>query len=253
VSFARFFAPAAGVTGDRILLPVDEAEHLTRVLRLSSGDRVRVFNGRGAEFEAVVDAADREGVRLTIGAACVPAPEPRVAITLAQAVLKGDKMDDVVRDAVMMGVAAIHPILTVRSEISLASLARGRRRERWERIAVSSAKQCGRAVVPSIAEPRQFNASTGSSARTRDEDFPSPVFILVEPNTSAGVALANLEVATISGRATLVVGPEGGWTAEEVEAAATLGTLVTLGQRTLRADAMALVALSAMFARWGEF
>ena len=252
MSFARFFAPAAGVPGDRILLPVDEAEHLTRVLRLSSGDRVRVFNGRGAEFEAVVDAADREGVRLTIGAPCVPAPEPRVAITLAQAALKGDKMDDVVRDAVMMGVAAIHPIVTARSEISLASLTRGRRRERWERIAVSSAKQCGRAVVPSIAEPRQFNASAASYARTGGEDFPSPVFILVEPNTSAGVALANLEVS-IPDRATLVVGPEGGWTTEEVAAAATLGTLVTLGQRTLRADAMALVALSAMFARWGEF
>ncbi len=211
------------------------------MLRLSSGDRVRVFNGRGAEFEAVVDAADREGVRLTIGAACVPAPEPRVAITLAQAVLKGDKMDDVVRDAVMMGVAAIHPIVTARSEMSLASLTRGRRRERWERIAVSSVKQCGRAVVPSIAEPRQFNA-----------DFPSSVFILVEPNTSAGVPLADLE-PTIPGHATLVIGPEGGWTAEELQIAAGLGTLVTLGQRTLRADAMALVALSAMFAHWGEF
>ena len=211
------------------------------MLRLSSGDRVRVFNGRGAEFEAVVDAADREGVRLTIGAPCVPAPEPRVAITLAQAVLKGDKMDDVVRDAVMMGVAAIRPIVTARSEISLASLTRGRRRERWERIAVSSAKQCGRAVVPSIAEPSQFN-----------EDFPSPVFILVEPNTLAGVALADLE-PTIPGHATLMIGPEGGWTADELEIAAGLGTLVTLGQRTLRADAMALVALSAMFARWGEF
>jgi 16S rRNA (uracil1498-N3)-methyltransferase len=248
VSFARFFAPAAGVPGDRILLPVDEAEHLTRVLRLSSGDRVRVFNGRGAEFEAVVDAADREGVRLTIGAPCVPAPEPRVAITLAQAVLKGDKMDDVVRDAVMMGVAAIHPIVTARSEISLASLTRGRRRERWERIAVSSAKQCGRAVVPSIAEPRQFNARIGSPG----EAFPSSVLILVEPTTSAGVALTDLE-PMIHGHATLVVGPEGGWTAEELQIAASLGTLVTLGQRTLRADAMALVALSAMFARWGEF
>jgi len=156
-------------------------------------------------------------------------------------VLKGDKMDDVVRDAVMMGVAAIRPIVTARSEISLASLTRGRRRERWERIAVSSAKQCGRAVVPSIAEPSQFN-----------EDFPSPVFILVEPNTLAGVALADLE-PTIPGHATLMIGPEGGWTADELEIAAGLGTLVTLGQRTLRADAMALVALSAMFARWGEF
>jgi 16S rRNA (uracil1498-N3)-methyltransferase len=249
VSFARFFAPAAGVTGDRILLPVDEAEHLTRVLRLSAGDRVRVFNGRGAEFEAVVDAADRGGVRLSIGAPCTPAPEPRVAITLVQSVLKGDKMDDVVRDAVMIGVAAIHPIITARSEIAIASLTRSRRRERWERIAVSSAKQCGRAVVPPIAEPRQFAPSQSPPAK----DFPDPVFTLVEPNTSAGMALASLEVTKVPDRATLIVGPEGGWTSEEVESAAALGTLLTLGQRTLRADAMALVALSAMFARWSEF
>jgi 16S rRNA (uracil1498-N3)-methyltransferase len=247
VSFARFFAPAAGVPGDRILLPVDEAEHLTRVLRLSSGDRIRVFNGRGAEFEAVVDAADRNGVRLTIGAPCTPAPEPRVAITLAQAVLKGDKMDDVVRDAVMIGVAAIHPIVTARSETSIAALTRGRRRERWERIAVSSAKQCGRAVVPSILEPRPFNPLEPSSER-----FPSPVFILVEPNSPGGVALAKLETA-IPERATLVVGPEGGWTAEEVQTAAALGTPVTLGRRTLRADAMALVGLAALFAKYGEY
>ena len=248
MSFARFFAPAAGVTGDRILLPVDEAEHLTRVLRLSSGDRVRVFNGRGAEFEAVVDTADRGGVCLTIGSPCTPAPEPRVAVTLAQAVLKGDKMDDVVRDAVMIGVAAIHPIVTTRSEISIAALARGRRRERWERIAVSSAKQCDRAVVPPIAETGHLNLGDGSFPVV----FPGPVFILVEPNTSAGVGLAQLD-STVPSHATLVVGPEGGWTNEELEAAAVTGTLVTLGQRTLRADAMALVALSVMFARWGEF
>jgi 16S rRNA (uracil1498-N3)-methyltransferase len=249
VSFARFFAPAAGVTGDRILLPVDEAEHLTRVLRLSSGDRIRVFNGRGAEFEAVVDAADRSGVRLTIGASCPSAPEPRVAVTLVQSVLKGDKMDDVVRDAVMIGVAAIQPIITARSEISASSLTRSRKRERWERIAVSSAKQCGRAVVPTIAEPRQFVLSDPTPGAV----FPDPVYILVEPNSSAGTALASLDGTKVPDRATLIVGPEGGWTPEEVESAAAVGTLVTLGKRTLRADAMALVALSAMFTRWGEF
>jgi 16S rRNA (uracil1498-N3)-methyltransferase len=245
VPFARFFAPASGVTGDRILLPVDEAEHLTRVLRLSVGDRVRVFNGRGAEFEAVVDAADRDGVRVHIGAPCPPAPEPRVSITLAQAVLKGDKMDDVVRDAVMIGVAAIQPILTARTEISITALTRGRRRERWERIAVSAAKQCGRAVVPAIYEPLSLSAST-------QIPLPSPVIVLVEPGASSGMALGDLDT-TRPDRATLVVGPEGGWTAEEVRALSTRGSLVTLGGRTLRADAMALVALSALFTRWREF
>jgi 16S rRNA (uracil1498-N3)-methyltransferase len=195
-----------------------------------------------------VDTADREGVRLTIGPPCTPAPEPRVAFTLAQAVLKGDKMDDVIRDAVMIGAAAIHPIVTTRTEISLAALTRGHRRERWERIAVSSAKQCGRALVPSIAEPRQLNLAD----RSFPVDFPGPVFILVEPNTSSGVGLAQLD-STVPSHATLVIGPEGGWTTEELRSAAALGTLITLGRRTLRADSMALVALSAMFARWGEF
>jgi 16S rRNA (uracil1498-N3)-methyltransferase len=245
VSNARFFAPAAGATGDRILLPVDEAEHLTRVLRLSCGDRVRVFNGRGAEFEAIVDTADRGGVRLQVGAPCPPAPEPRVAITLAQAVLKGDKMDGVVRDAVMIGVAAIQPIVTARTEISTAALTRGRRRERWERIAISSAKQCGRAVVPAILEPLSF--ATPSEIR-----LPSPVFVLVEPGASSGVALGDIDLP-VPRQATLVVGPEGGWSPEELQAAADLGSLVTIGGRTLRADAMAVVALSALFTRWREF
>jgi 16S rRNA (uracil1498-N3)-methyltransferase len=245
VSFARFFAPTAGGTGDRILLPVDEAEHLTRVLRLSTGDRVRVFNGRGAEFEAVVDSADRDGVRLKIGSPCTPAAEPRVAVTLAQAVLKGDKMNDVVRDAVMIGVAAIQPIVTTRTEVSLEALMRGRRPERWERIAVSSAKQCGRAVVPPILEPQRFDTPHGIR-------LSRPIFVLVEPAVSMGVPLGDLE-ASIPAQATLVVGPEGGWTADEVDAASRIASLVTLGGRTLRADAMALVALSALFAHWREF
>jgi 16S rRNA (uracil1498-N3)-methyltransferase len=244
----RFFAPAADAAGDRVTLPDDEAEHLMRVLRLAAGDRVRVFNGRGAEFESVVDAADRGGVRLLIGAPCAPAaPEAAVAVTLAQAVLKGDKMDGVIRDAVMIGVAAIQPIITARTESSMAALERGKRRERWARIAVSSAKQCGRAVVPPILEPQLFSLQIPTA-----NTYPSPVLVLVEPSVAAGAPLGTLEAA-IPSQATLVVGPEGGWTAEEVQASSAFGRLVTLGGRTLRADAMALVALAAMFTRWREF
>lgn len=233
------------MSGDRILLPADEAEHLTRVLRLSVGARVRVFNGRGAQFEAVVATADKQGVRLDIGAPYQAAPEPRVAVTLVQAVLKGDKMDDIVRDAVMLGVAAIQPLTTTRSEVALAALAKSRRRERWERIAVSSTKQCGRAVVPPIRDPQQFATIAASN-------LPAPVFMLVEPSTSAGVPLSSI-AAVVPREATLVVGPEGGWTADEVRLAASLGVLVTLGGRTLRADVAPIVALSALFTVWREF
>jgi 16S rRNA (uracil1498-N3)-methyltransferase len=176
-------------------------------------------------------------------------PEARVAVTLAQAVLKGDKMDEVVRDAVMMGVAAIQPMVTARSEVTLASIQRGHRQERWQRIAVSSAKQCGRAVVPAILGPRAFEAVAASLA---DMTLPGPGLMFVEPSSS-GDALSPGDLdATPPRETTVLVGPEGGWTPEEIERASTVGRLVTLGSRTLRADAMAIVALAALFAVWRE-
>jgi 16S rRNA (uracil1498-N3)-methyltransferase len=237
---ARFFAPDAQRPGDRVALPDEEAQHLTRVLRLKAGAAVRVFNGRGHEFDAVVEQAAKSGVALLVGGAREPAArEPRVAVTLAQAVLKGDKMDDVVRDAVMMGVAAVQPMVTARSEVTLASIQRGKRLERWGRIAVSSAKQCGRATVPAILEPRELDASLRG-------------FMFIEPRTRAdAVALREIDPAPPR-EATVIVGPEGGWEPAEVERASASCRLVTLDAPTLRADAMPLVALTALFTRWGE-
>lgn len=246
----RFYAPAAEAAGDLIDLPADEAGHLTRVLRLTAGAPVRVFNGRGGEFDALVDAAAKGRVRLRLQRARPAQREPRVAVTLAQAVLKGDKMDDVVRDAVMMGVAAIQPVVTARSEVTLAALARGRRRGRWERIAVSSAKQCGRATVPPVLEPRAFADVVEALGHLT---LPGPGLIFVEPAAADG-AQALADLADVPPReTTIVVGPEGGWTAGEIEGAAASCRLVTLGARTLRADATAIVALAALFAVWKEF
>ncbi len=233
-----------------IELPPEEAEHLARVLRLKAGAPVRVFNGRGSEFEAVVDTIARGRVRVRIGAARDAVPEPRVAITLAQAALKGDKMDEVIRDAVMMGVAAIQPIVTTRAEVTLAALARGRRRQRWERIAIASAKQSGRATVPAILEPRTFAEATEALAQMT---LPGPGIMLVEPSAAVGTLTLG-ELATSAPReATVLVGPEGGWTAEEVDSGSATCRLVTLGRRTLRADAVPIIALAALFAVWKEF
>src|SRR5207302_8399329 len=101
------------------------------VLRLGVGDTVSVFDGRGREFLARVASAERRTVRVQLLSRAEPAAEPAVALTLAQAVLKGDKMDDVVRDAVMLGVNAIQPLVTERSETTVASLMRSARVERW--------------------------------------------------------------------------------------------------------------------------
>src|SRR5688572_16934701 len=175
---ARFYAPSAHEPGSEIDLPDDEAQHLLRVLRLKTGDSLAVFNGSGGEFAGTVVSVTKLRVRVRLEARATPKAELPVALTLAQAVLKGDKMDGIVRDAVMLGFVVVQPIVTARSEVSLAALTRSARHQRWQRIAVSSAKQCGRAVVPAVAPPIAFEGPSSLA------HLPSPQFLLVEPGAA---------------------------------------------------------------------
>jgi 16S rRNA (uracil1498-N3)-methyltransferase len=245
---ARFYAPDAVAPGDRVTLPGDESQHMTRVLRLAVGAAIRVFNGRGEEFDATLESTTREMATVLLGERRATAAEPRVEVTLTQAVLKGDKMDDVVRDAVMLGVAAIRPILTWRCETTIGALERAHRRERWHRIAVSSAKQCGRAVVPQIHEPLGFEHCLDATVSSE-----VPGLMLVEPG-AADSALSLRGLPEHPPReVSLLVGPEGGWTDSEVARGGAVCRLLTIGERTLRADMAPVVAMAALFARWGEF
>ena len=134
-----------------------------------------------------------------------PAAESAVRLTLAQAVLKGDKMDDVVRDAVMLGVAAIQPIVTRRTEATVAALMRGARLDRWRRIALASVKQSRRAVLPEIRVPLTFETYL-------DEPAPALRLMLVEPGADiAAEPLGALRGERAPSDAALLVGPEGGW------------------------------------------
>jgi 16S rRNA (uracil1498-N3)-methyltransferase len=243
---ARFHVPTTLVSGQTVALPADEAAHASRVLRLHAGDQVRVFDGGGHEFTATVVQMTRTQVAVMIGEPFPAAPERRMAVTLAPAVIKGDKMDDVVRDAVMMGVTAIVPLVTDRSEVSHHMLERGHRRERWERIAVVSAKQCGRAVVPRIDAACDLQplcerlASDANVAR----------LMFVEPSAVPGGSANRIPARPSS--AVVLIGPEGGWSSEELANTARLVSHVTLRGPTLRADAMPIIALTALFTAWGE-
>jgi 16S rRNA (uracil1498-N3)-methyltransferase len=245
----RFYVPDVRAVGDTVALPADEAEHAARVLRLKAGAPVGVFDGRGGEYTGVIVSASKS-VTVHIAGLATAAAEPEVSVTLVHAVLKGDKMDEVVRDAVMIGVAAIRPIVTTRSETSLGALRRGGRVERWRRVAVASAKQCGRAVVPDVQEvcalqPAAQWLDTGG--------IPPPRLLLVEPSVGAGQTVKAADVPRPAGQAVaLVVGPEGGWTPEEVAGLSEACVRVGLGPRTLRADRAALVAVASLFAVWGS-
>jgi 16S rRNA (uracil1498-N3)-methyltransferase len=219
------------------------------VLRLHAGDEVRVFDGSGREFIGTIERAAKSAVEIRLVRSHQAAPERLVKVTLVQAVLKGDKTDEVIRDAVMMGVTSIIPIVSARTEVSLSTLQRAHRRERWERIAVVSAKQCGRAVVPVIEEVCDVATLCGRlSAQPA-----GCAFIFVEPSAASTDAAAGNQANGGPGSvATVIIGPEGGWTPEEVAQMAAFARPITLPGPTLRADAMPLVALSVLFARWGE-
>ncbi len=241
----RFFAPALDPGDEFVTLPKDEAEHLTRVLRLGVGDTVSVFDGRGHEFLARVHGAARREVQVQLLSRVEPAAESPVALTLVQAVLKGDKMDDVVRDAVMLGVIAIQPIVSRRTEVTVGALLRGARPDRWRRVALASVKQSHRAVLPEIRTPLALE-------HYLDEPMPGLRLMLVEPSAAATVApFSSLRAERTPRDADLIVGPEGGWDTGECDAASARGArLLSIGPRTLRADAAPIAALSILQFLW---
>ncbi len=243
----RFFAPNLDPGDEAVTLPHDESEHLTRVLRLGAGDMVSVFDGRGHEFAARVVHADRRDARVQVVSRVDPAPEPSVSLTLAQAVLKGEKMDDIVRDAVMLGVAAVQPLVTTRAETTVAALARGARPDRWRRVALASVKQSGRAVLPEILRPLTLESYL-------DDPAAALMLMLVEPGANAQVEpLSVLRDQLVPQDAAILIGPEGGWVEAEWTAAQSRGArLVSLGRRTLRADATPVAAISVLQFLWGD-
>jgi 16S rRNA (uracil1498-N3)-methyltransferase len=236
----RFYLPSLDASGVGAL-DEEEAGHLTRVLRLGAGAEIDVFDGRGRMFRARVVEAKPRRVVVHAEEPVPAAPEPAVHVTLVTSVLKGDKMDDVVRDAAMMGVAAIQPVFSAHGEVSMEAVARGHRWERWQRIAVSSVKQCGRATVPDVRAPRPLSIWMARGSH-------EPVLVLIEPRAGTGVALSDL---VPSSAVLLLVGPEGGWSPDEAAAFEAAGfQAVSLGGRTLRADSVPLVALAALFEAW---
>ena len=244
----RFYAPEASTSGRLVSLSPAEGSHLTRVLRIGVGETVRVFDGKGNEFEALVSTVDRAGVTLQLSNPVETPPEPRVHLTLAQAVLKARKFELVVRDATMLGAAVIQPILTSRTEYSAPATRLVQRAvKRWSSISITSAKQCGRAVIPIIKDPMTLDTLvTESTSKAR--------IFLVEPRSDVKPEnLQTLACQPAPVNATIAIGPEGGWSDSEVALAATGGfDLLALGVRTMRADAVPVAALAVLQFIWGD-
>jgi 16S rRNA (uracil1498-N3)-methyltransferase len=227
----RLFVPPARLAAERLTLTASDHRHLARVLRAQPGDSVTLFDGAGNEVEARITRVGRAETELLLGAArpgIGAAGEP--LLVLLTAVPRGQRMDLLVEKTCELGVSRVVPVLTERSVARPDAARRGR----WEKIAREAARQCGRADVPRSMPDRAGDRAGGGRAAA-----PAPDGVGGEGGTP-------LRSRADGGEPTaLLVGPEGGFTAAEVEAARHAGfDTVTLGPRILRVETAAMVAVA---------
>lgn len=215
-----------------------QARYLETVLRMREGDALSVFNGTAWEYDAVLRRTE-EGVALEIGDRR-PVPACGIDITLCQAIPKADKMEAIIRHATELGAGRIVPFFAERSVPRWSAAQSERKRERWQKIAIEAARQCGRTDIPEIAEVAAFSQMLQA---VRSEDLN---LICWEEESAMGIR----EVLRAPGREGItsflvVIGPEGGFDGDEVAQALSAGCLsVSLGKRVLRVDTAAAAVLA---------
>jgi 16S rRNA (uracil1498-N3)-methyltransferase len=232
----RFYAAPSSFTETSVRLDADEAHHLTRVLRLGSGARVFVFDGEGVEHECEVARVAKHEIGLNLLRRLDDAVESPLRLTLAQALIKGDKFDWVIQKATELGASRIVPLVTELSDIKRAEERAGQRLQRWRRISLEALKQCGRRRLVEICEPASFDEYCGSAARGACLIF----------SERGGESLAEVSAKLRdANQLSLCVASEGGWSERELQRAASCGfTPVSLGSRILRTETAAIVAVS---------
>jgi 16S rRNA (uracil1498-N3)-methyltransferase len=203
---------------------------------------VRVFDGRGAEYEAVLEVVARQVVSGRITGPAAPRPESPLRVTLAMSPLKGDRMELAIQKATELGVAEIRPVVTVRTDAAARPALEGARRDRWDKVASGAAEQCGRATVPVVAPAATLAAFIA--------DPPAGARVVLLERQEGQPPLASLPRPQAI---TLLVGPAGGWEPVEIERLAGAGFVaVSLGPRILRAETAAIAALTAAQVLWGD-
>lgn len=233
----RCFLPAAAFAGERLLLSADVSRYLTRVMRLGAGDRFVALDGLGHAYEAVL-----ESPASAILGPEAPAHEPGVGVRLIQALPKGDKLEWILQKATELGASRLTPLATRHAVVKLdAGKAEGKL-ARWKAIAQEAAEQCERGRVPEIDAPTTI-ARLGWA--------PDAFVGLLAERAAAPALLSALPPVPPPGGVVLLVGPEGGWAPEEVEALVAKGARpVSLGARILRTETAALAALAIVAARY---
>lgn len=229
--------------GAEVSLPAQAAEHVTRVLRLTIGAPITLFNGDGHDYQAIILDVGKREVRARVESCVVLQNESPLRLTLAQAVVRGEKMDLIVQKATELGVARIVPLLTERSEVKLDANRADKRLAHWRAVVASACEQSGRARIPEVVPALLL--TTWLDGLTADHSL--RLALLPQATQSAR------ELRFTEGAGVLVVGPEGGLGERDIAALHTSGfSGLQLGPRILRTETAGLAALAALQALHGD-
>jgi 16S rRNA (uracil1498-N3)-methyltransferase len=242
---SRFYVPTPQIEKGMLRVEGNEVKHIRRVLRLKAGDEIIVFDSLGKEYEGTIIEETTSSVVIKIQNIFLSERDSPLDVTLAQSLLKGEKMDYLIQKATELGVREIIPFFSSRSVPLLEKSGGLKRHHRWGRIAIEASKQCGRGVVPKIEPLQDYSemlqiASPGSLRLILWEGEGDPLKeVLERSKEKTGIFF--------------IIGPEGGFSQEEVEEAKRAGFIpVTLGRRILRAETASLCLLSILQYEQGD-
>lgn len=238
----RFFISGQPENG-LLTLHGEDAHHAGRVLRLRPGEAVTLCDGAGTDYDCVIETVEKEAVACRVQCSHPAETEPRQRFTLCMALPKGDKMDFIVQKAVELGVHEIIPYVS-KNCVSRPDKTE-KKVDRWRRIALEAAKQCGRGCLPQVEAVMTVEQAVERAAQCKTALF----FYENERETGLHDALSGGVGETVS----LMIGPEGGFAPEEVEMAAQAGLRsVSLGTRILRCETAPIAALAAVLYAGGN-
>lgn len=221
-------------------LPPEAAAHVGRVLRMQAGDLLQLFNGDGTNYQANIVTADKKQVVVQVNEASPNPTESGLQLHLGQVISRGDRMDFAIQKAVELGVTAITPLFSERCGVKLDGDRLQKRVQQWQRIVISACEQSGRSVVPTVHPARQLTDWLAASSNA--------LKLTLHP-----WAKDTIKTIVPSQKIRLMIGPEGGFSDQEMAAAEQAGYLgIQLGPRVLRTETAALTAISALQLQCGD-
>lgn len=237
----RIYHPDALTVGTEIALADDAANHVGRVLRMGQGQAVQLFDGSNQVFDAHITRADKKSVIVNITHAEVDDHESPLHIHLGQVMSRGEKMEFTIQKSIELGVSLITPLFSERCGVKLDAERLNKKLGQWQKIAIAACEQCGRNRVPEIRPTMDLEAWCAEEE--------NGLKLNLHPRASQSINTLPLPVE----RVRLLIGPEGGLTADEIAMTARYQfTDILLGPRVLRTETTALTAITALQVRFGD-